>query len=62
VGKPLSLHVEENNPAMGLYERLGFKKGALTGVYYFMERPAAKHLNKSKENQLNESTLEENRT
>lgn len=39
---PLSLHVEHNNPAMGLYERLGFKKGDLTGVYYFMERPAAK--------------------
>lgn len=39
---PLSLHVEHNNPAMGLYERLGFKKGDLTGVYYFMERPASK--------------------
>jgi ribosomal protein S18 acetylase RimI-like enzyme len=35
----LSLHVEHNNPAMGLYERLGFKKGELIGVYYFMERP-----------------------
>ncbi len=35
---PLSLHVECNNPAMGLYERLGFEKGELKGVYYFMER------------------------
>lgn len=37
---PLSLHVEHNNPAMGLYERLGFKQGELIGVYYFMERHA----------------------
>jgi ribosomal protein S18 acetylase RimI-like enzyme len=34
----LSLHVEFNNPAMGLYERLGFKKGELSGIYYYMER------------------------
>jgi len=34
----LSLHVEYNNPAMGLYERLGFKKGELSGIYYYMER------------------------
>ncbi len=34
----LSLHVEANNSAMGLYERLGFEKGELRGVYYFMER------------------------
>jgi len=38
---PLSLHVEHNNPAMGLYEQLGFKKGEPGGVYYFMERPPA---------------------
>lgn len=38
---PLSLHVEQDNPAMGLYERLGFKKGHLIGIYYFMERPAS---------------------
>ncbi|MCG8636158.1 MAG: GNAT family N-acetyltransferase [Desulfobacterales bacterium] len=37
---PLSLHVEHNNPVMGLYERLGFtRQGELKGVYYFMSRP-----------------------
>jgi ribosomal protein S18 acetylase RimI-like enzyme len=35
----LSLHVEHNNPAMGLYERLGFAKKELVGIYYFMVRP-----------------------
>lgn len=35
----LSLHVEHNNPAMGLYERLGFEKKDLAGIYYFMVRP-----------------------
>jgi ribosomal protein S18 acetylase RimI-like enzyme len=36
---PLSLHVEHNNPAMGLYERLGFEKGdMINGIYYFMKR------------------------
>lgn len=34
----LSLHVEHNNPAMALYEKLGFKKGDITGIYFFMER------------------------
>lgn len=37
----LSLHVEHNNPALGLYERMGFKKEGDTGVYFFMERPPA---------------------
>lgn len=37
----LSLHVEHNNPALGLYEGLGFKKEGDTGVYFFMERPPA---------------------
>jgi ribosomal protein S18 acetylase RimI-like enzyme len=37
----LSLHVEHNNPAMGLYLRLGFEKKELKGIYYFMERPPA---------------------
>ena len=37
----LSLHVEHNNPAMGLYDRLGFVKKELVGIYYFMERPPA---------------------
>jgi ribosomal protein S18 acetylase RimI-like enzyme len=27
-GKPISIHVERFNPALGLYERLGFRKAA----------------------------------
>jgi ribosomal protein S18 acetylase RimI-like enzyme len=38
-GKPVSLHVEHLNPAMRLYERLGFRKVEDTGVYYLLERP-----------------------
>lgn len=38
VEKKLNIHVEYNNPALKLYERLGFKKTDDTGVYYFMER------------------------
>jgi ribosomal protein S18 acetylase RimI-like enzyme len=34
----LSLHVEMNNPAIGLYERLEFKRGVQQGIYYLMER------------------------
>ncbi len=34
----LSLHVEHNNPALGLYHRLGFEKKGDTGVYFFLER------------------------
>lgn len=37
-GKKLNIHVEHNNPALGLYERMGFKKTDDTGIYYFMER------------------------
>ena len=37
----LSLHVEHNNPALGLYHQLGFEKKDDTGVYFFMERPPA---------------------
>lgn len=36
---PLSLHVEFNNPAMRLYERLGFVRQELLGVYYLMVKP-----------------------
>ena len=36
-GKPLSIHVERNNPAMKLYERLGFAKIDEHGVYDLME-------------------------
>ena len=37
VGKPIRIHVEKFNPALRLYERLGFTHIADTGVYYLME-------------------------
>jgi len=36
-GKPVRIHVERNNPALPLYERLGFRRTGDTGVYYLME-------------------------
>ena len=40
--KPLTIHVERNNPAMRLYLRLGFAKVDEHGVYDLMEwRPPA---------------------
>jgi GNAT superfamily N-acetyltransferase len=36
---PVSLHVEPFNPALRLYERLGFVDVETRGVYLFMERP-----------------------
>lgn len=36
---PVRIHVEYNNPAMHLYQRLGFVKTDETGVYYLMEKP-----------------------
>ena len=38
VGKLVRIHVEHNNPAMHLYERLGFKKIEEQGVYWLLER------------------------
>jgi GNAT superfamily N-acetyltransferase len=39
--KPLTIHVERNNPAMRLYLRLGFAKIGDHGIYDLMEwRPA----------------------
>jgi ribosomal protein S18 acetylase RimI-like enzyme len=38
-GKPVRLHVEPFNPALRLYQRLGFSTVAERGVYWFMERP-----------------------
>ena len=38
-GKPVRIHVESNNPAMALYERLGFKMIEDLGVYHLMEYP-----------------------
>ena len=41
-GKPVTIHVEGFNPALRLYERLGFQKVDTNGVYYLMrwEPPA----------------------
>ncbi|MGR9107351.1 MAG: N-acetyltransferase family protein [Gammaproteobacteria bacterium] len=39
--KALSIHVEQQNPAMRLYKRLGFRKISEYGIYDLMERPAA---------------------
>ena len=36
-GKPLRIHVERFNPALRLYERLGFGQIEDKGVYLFME-------------------------
>jgi ribosomal protein S18 acetylase RimI-like enzyme len=38
-GLPVTIHVESFNPALRLYERLGFRKVEDKGVYYFMEKP-----------------------
>ena len=41
-GKPLTIHVEKYNPAMRLYQRLGFHRIDETGPYDLMEwRPAS---------------------
>lgn len=41
-GLPLRIHVEHDNPAIGLYRRLGFTPIGDTGVYALMEwRPPA---------------------
>jgi ribosomal protein S18 acetylase RimI-like enzyme len=40
-GRKLSIHVEMNNPARTLYERLGFAPAGEHGVYVLMERAAA---------------------
>jgi ribosomal protein S18 acetylase RimI-like enzyme len=36
--KPVRIHVERYNPALHLYERLGFVRIGDTGVYYLMEK------------------------
>ena len=38
-GRKLSIHVEYNNPARSLYDRLGFKPVGEHGIYVLMERP-----------------------
>ena len=37
-GKPVRVHVEKSNPALHLYERLGFAIVDSRGVYWLMER------------------------
>ena len=36
--KPVTIHVEKNNPAQHLYQRLGFVEVGGNDVYYLMER------------------------
>lgn len=36
-GRVVSVHVEAFNPALRLYERLGFRRVAINGVYFLME-------------------------
>lgn len=36
---PVTLHVEPFNPALRLYQRLGFATRETRGIYLFMERP-----------------------
>lgn len=36
--RPVTIHVESFNPALRLYERLGFSKIASNGVYHLLER------------------------
>ncbi len=40
-GKPVTIHVEHNNPALRLYQRLGFRQVDTSGIYLLMECPAA---------------------
>ena len=35
-GKPVTIHVEAFNPALRLYQRLGFEKVDTNGVYFLM--------------------------
>ncbi len=38
-GLPVTIHVERHNPALHLYERLGFEVVDDLGVYLFLRRP-----------------------
>ncbi len=40
-GKRVRIHVERNNPALHLYERLGFNRIGDTGIYFLMEWSSA---------------------
>lgn len=36
-GKPVTIHVEAFNPALRIYQRLGFQKVDTNGIYYLMK-------------------------
>ena len=38
-GLPVTIHVERHNPALRLYDRLGFEVVDDLGVYLFLRRP-----------------------
>jgi ribosomal protein S18 acetylase RimI-like enzyme len=42
--RKLSIHVESNNPARRLYERLGFRVAGEHGVYVLLERAPVESL------------------
>lgn len=44
IGAQVSIHVERNNPALRLYQRLGFEQTAEHGIYWLLIRPATKEL------------------
>ena len=46
-GKPVTLHVEKDNPALRLYERMGFVKVRETGDRFFMEKVPERHAGKN---------------
>ena len=41
-GKSVTIHVERMNPALRLYERLGFTVAEDKGIYLFLERPPSR--------------------
>jgi ribosomal protein S18 acetylase RimI-like enzyme len=41
-GKPVTIHVEKMNPALRLYQRLGFREAGDVGVYWFLRRECGK--------------------
>ncbi len=45
-GKTVTIHVEQFNPAMRLYERLGFQEIGEVGVYYRMEWSPTKSIDR----------------
>lgn len=52
----VTIHVEHNNPAMHLYQRLGFRHIRDEGVYYFMEWKAGNRV----ENAISENSSQAN--